>query len=72
MINLTNNEDTRLKNQMEFLLGREIPLTPSEVNSLAHLTEGNTWVLRVLDKLGLTISDVVHERDREILNRLAQ
>jgi hypothetical protein len=41
MINLTTNKDNSLKNQIEFLLGKEVSLTASEINSLAHLTIGN-------------------------------
>jgi hypothetical protein len=58
---------TRLKRQIEFLLGKEIPLSNEKVNSLAHLTTGNSWVLKVLDELGLTIDDIIYEQDREIL-----
>lgn len=67
MIRLTHNADQAFKNQIEFLLGKEVPLTIAEINSLTHLTVGNEWVLKVLDKLGLTIDDVIYEADRKIL-----
>lgn len=69
MINLLTNNDNQLKQQIEFLIGREIPLTTSEVNSLAHLTTGNLWVLKVLEKLNLTVDDIIYKKDREILKR---
>jgi DNA-directed RNA polymerase sigma subunit (sigma70/sigma32) len=64
IFNLDNDE---LKKQIEFLLGMEVQLTADEINVLAHCTIGNEWVLKVLDKLGLTIDDIVYERDRDIL-----
>lgn len=67
MIHLTHNADTTFKNQIEFLLGKEVPLTTAEINSLSHLTTGNLWVIKVLDKLGLTIDDIIYETDRKIL-----
>jgi hypothetical protein len=67
MINLITNKDNDFKTQMEFLLGKEVPLTTAEINSLAHLTTGNLWVVKVLDKLGLTIDDIIYENDRKIL-----
>ncbi len=67
MIALTHNADLTFKNQIEFLLGKEVPLTMAEINSLSHLTIGNEWVLKVLDKLGLTIDDIIYETDRKIL-----
>lgn len=67
MINLITNKDNRFKNQIEFLLGKEIPLTTAEINSLAHLTTGNLWVVKVLEKLNLTIDDIIYEKDRDIL-----
>lgn len=69
MIRLTHNADTTFKNQIEFLLGKEVPLTTPEINSLSHLTTGNLWVIKVLDKLGLTIDDIIYEKDRELLKR---
>lgn len=67
MINLITNKDNGFKNQIEFLLGKEIPLTTAEINSLAHLTTGNLWVVKVLEKLNLTIDDIIYEKDRDIL-----
>lgn len=67
MIHLINNADQTFKNQIEFLLGKEVALTSVEINSLAHLTTGNLWVIKVLDKLGLTIDDIIYENDRKIL-----
>lgn len=67
MINWTHGNDTRFKTQIEFLLGKKVPLTADEINSLAHLTTGNLWVVKVLDRLGLTIDDIIYESDREVL-----
>jgi len=67
MIDLLTDSENKLKCQFEFLIGKEVPLTSGEINSLAHLTIGNQWVLKVLDKLNLTIDDIVHEQDRDIL-----
>jgi ligand-binding sensor domain-containing protein len=69
MINLITNKDNGLKNQIEFLLGKEVPLTTSEINSLAHLTTGNLWVVKVLEKLNLSIDDIIYENDRENLRQ---
>jgi hypothetical protein len=69
MINLITNKDNGLKNKIEFLLGKEVPLTTSEINSLAHLTTGNLWVVKVLEKLNLSIDDIIYENDREILRQ---
>jgi len=69
MINLITNKDNSFKNQIEFLLGKEISLTTAEINSLAHLTIGNLWVIKVLEKLNLSIDDIIYENDREILRR---
>jgi hypothetical protein len=66
-LNITANEDSAFKKQIEFLLGREVPLSASEINSLAHLTTGNLWAIKVLDKLNLSIEDIIYERDRNIL-----
>jgi hypothetical protein len=66
-LNIITNEDSTFKNQIEFLLGREVPLSASEINSLAHLTTGNLWAIKVLDKLNLSIEDIIYERDRNIL-----
>ena len=66
-LNLTTNEDSAFKKQIEFLLDKEIPLSSSEVNSLAHLTTGNLWVIKVLNELNLSIEDVIYESDRNIL-----
>jgi hypothetical protein len=66
-LNLTTNKDSAFKKQIEFLLGKEIPLSSSEVNSLAHLTTGNLWVIKVLNELNLSIEDVIYESDRNIL-----
>jgi hypothetical protein len=67
-LNIITNEDSAFKRQIEFLLGREVPLSASEINSLAHLTTGNLWVIKVLNKLNLSIEDIIYERDRNILN----
>jgi len=67
MINLTHNKDHTFKTQIEFLLGKEVPLTTAEINSLAHLTIGNLWVVKVLEKLGLTIDDLIYEKDRKVI-----
>jgi len=67
MIRLIYKDDSSLKDQMEFLLCREIPLSAEEVNTLAHLCTGNSWVIKVLDKLNLTIDDIVYKYDRDIL-----
>jgi hypothetical protein len=67
MIRVTNNQDNTFKKQIEFLLGKEIPLSASEVNSLAHLTTDNLWVIEVLNKLNLSIDDIIYESDRDIL-----
>jgi hypothetical protein len=67
MINIITNKDNALKKQIEFLLGKEISLTSSEVNSLAHLTTGNLWIIKVLNKLNLSIDDIIYESDRNIL-----
>jgi hypothetical protein len=67
MINLITNKDNGFKTQIEFLLGKEVSLTTAEINSLAHLTTGNLWVVKVLEKLGLTIDDIIYENDRKIL-----
>jgi hypothetical protein len=67
MINIITNKDNDLKKQIEFLLGKEISLTSSEVNSLAHLTTGNLWIIKVLNKLNLSIDDIIYESDRNIL-----
>ena len=67
MIKLITNKDKGFKNQIEFLLGKKIPLTTAEINSLAHLTTGNLWVVKVLEKLNLTIDDIIYEKDRDIL-----
>ena len=67
MINLITNKDNGFKTQIEFLLGTEVSLTTAEINSLAHLTTGNLWVVKVLEKLGLTIDDIIYENDRKIL-----
>lgn len=67
MIHLTHNGDQAFKNQLEFLLGKKVDLTSAEINSLAHLTTGNLWIIKVLDKLGLTIDDIIYEQDRKIL-----
>lgn len=69
MIYLLTNKDDSFKKQIEFLLGREVPLTVSEINSLAHLTTGNLWILKVLEKLNLTINDIIYEEYRELLKR---
>lgn len=69
MINLITNKDNGFKNQIEFLLGKEVPLTTAEINSLAHLTTGNLWVIKVLEKLNLSIDDIIYENDREILRQ---
>ena len=66
-LNITTNEHNAFKKQIEFLLGKEIPLSASEVNSLAHLTTGNLWIIKVLDKLNLSIDDIIYESDRDIL-----
>jgi hypothetical protein len=71
MINLITNKDHQLKNQIEFLLGKEVPLTTAEINSMAHLTVGNMWVVKVLEKLNLSIDDIIYENDREILRQEA-
>lgn len=68
-VNLLANKDYQFKNQIEFLLGKEVSLTASEINSLAHLTTGNLWVVKVLDKLNLTIDDIIYEGDRDVLRR---
>jgi hypothetical protein len=31
------------------------------------LTTGNLWAIKVLDKLNLSIEDIIYERDRNIL-----
>ena len=67
MINVTTNKDNSFKKQIEFLLGKEISLSASEVNSLAHLTTGNLWVIEVLNRLNLNIDDIIYESDRNIL-----
>jgi hypothetical protein len=67
MIHLTHNGDPTFKNKIEFLLGKEVPLTTAEINSIAHLTVGNMWVVKVLEKLNLSIDDIVYEKDRELL-----
>ena len=67
-LNITTNEHNAFKKQIEFLLGKEIPLSASEVNSLAHLTTGNLWIIKVLDKLNLSIDDIIYESDRDFLN----
>jgi hypothetical protein len=67
-LNIITNEDSTFKNQIEFLLGREVPLSASEINSLAHLTTGNLWAIKVLDKLNLSIEDIIYESDRSILS----
>lgn len=64
---LITDKDKALKKQIEFLLGKEVPLTAEEINSLAHLTMGNEWVIKVLEKLNLSIDDIIYEQDREIL-----
>lgn len=69
MIQFLTNADYEFKTQIEYLLGREVQLTVSEINSLAHLTTGNLWVIKVLEKLGLTIDDIIYEEDREVLRR---
>ena len=68
-INLITNKTNTFKNQIEFLLGKEVPLTTAEINSLAHLTTGNLWVVKVLEKLNLTIDDLIYENDRKILRK---
>lgn len=60
-------QDDEFKRQIEFLLGMEVELTADEINILAHATIGNEWVFKVLDKLGLTVYDIIYERDRIIL-----
>ena len=60
-------QDDEFKRQIEFLLGMEVELTADEINILAHATIGNEWVFKVLDKLGLTVDDIIYERDRDIL-----
>jgi len=72
MINLLNNDDPTLKNQIEFLLGKEVLLSNAEVNSLAHCTVGYLWIIKVLQKLGLTIDDIIYEQDRNILKKELQ
>jgi hypothetical protein len=67
MIRLTWASDTNFKMKIEHLLGKEVPLTTAEINSLAHLTTGDEWIIKVLHKLGLTIDDIIHEGDRKIL-----
>jgi hypothetical protein len=67
MVNLTSGKDNYFKNQIEFLLGKKVSLTADEINSLVHLTTGNMWVFKVLDKLQLTIDDIIYEQDRDIL-----
>lgn len=67
MINLMTDQDNSLKKQIEYVLGKEVPLTNSEINSLAHLTTGNLWALKVLEKLNLSIDDIIYEQDRELL-----
>lgn len=67
MVNLTSGKDNYFKNQIEFLLGKKVSLTADEINSLVHLTTGNMWVFKVLDKLQLTIDDIIYEQDRNIL-----
>jgi len=69
MINLITNKDTGFKHQIEFLIGKEVSLTAEEINSLSHLTVGNLWISKVLDKLGLTIDDIIYEQDRNVLRR---
>ena len=69
MIYYTHDGDPTFKKQIEFLLGKEVALTSDEINSLAHLTTGNLWAVKVLDKLGLTIDDIIYESDREILKK---
>lgn len=69
MINLISNKDHQMKNQIEFLLGKEVPLTTAEINSMAHLTVGNMWIVKVLEKLNLSIDDIIYEKDRELLKR---
>lgn len=69
MIYYTHAGDPTFKKQIEFLLGKEVALTADEINSLAHLTTGNLWAVKVLDKLGLTIDDIIYESDREILKK---
>ena len=72
MINLLNNDDFTLKHQIEFLLGKEVLLSNAEVNSLAHCTVGNLWIIKVLQKLDLTIDDIIYEQDRNILKKELQ
>lgn len=67
MINLITNGDQSLKRKIEHLLGHHIPLTTTEINKMAHLTPGNLWIPKVLDKLGLTIDDIVFEQARDQL-----
>lgn len=67
MINLIANKDHQMKNQIEFLLGKKVPLTTTEINSMAHLTIGNMWIVKVLEKLNLSINDIIYERDRDVL-----
>ena len=70
MINILHDNDDSLKKQIEFLLGAKIKLSSIEVNELAHATVGNEWVLKVLDKLGLSVDDILYENDRRILMNL--
>jgi K+/H+ antiporter YhaU regulatory subunit KhtT len=72
MINLISNKDNSFKNQIEFLLGKEVSLTNEEINSLAHLTTGNLWIVKVLEKLNLSIDDIIYENDKKILRSEAK
>lgn len=67
MIKIITRKDNDMKKQIEFLLGKKVSLSNSEINSLAHLTTGNLWVVKVLDKLGLSIDDIIYEEDRKTL-----
>jgi hypothetical protein len=69
MINLITNKDVNFKHQIENLIGKEVSLTTEEITSLAHLTTGNLWIIKVLEKLNLSIDDIIHEGDREILRQ---
>ncbi len=63
---LVNNK-AQIK-QIEFLIGKNIPLKiKKEIGSLSHLTMGNEWILKVLDKMGKKVSDIIYEQDRKIL-----
>jgi hypothetical protein len=66
---LFTGDDPKLKNRIQFLLGKEVTLSAGEINSIAHLTNGNEWVIMVLERMGLTISDLLYEEDRKVLEK---